>query len=344
MRTPHATLFSVGMVAAILISLVASATTTSWAQNGAQNGAPDATASYPSRTITLIVPYPPGGPPDVVARILATPMAQDLGRPIVIENKPGASSSLASVALARAAPDGHTIMVADISQAVAPHILKSPGFDPIKDFKPIGLTTRSMQTLVVSPSLPGTISDLIKMAKDKPDDLKIAHSGIGGPPYLAAVAFMQAADIKLPLVYYRGIAQGVNDVVGGHVAMLFTGASLTAELHKAGKARVVAVTGPRRLAVLPDVPTMEESGIRMRAMRDGYAFGLVAPAGTPDAIIARINASVHKLARDADVVASLARLEISVDTGTPEAFGKIMRDDYDYWRDMLKALGVTATE
>ena len=300
---------------------------------------------YPSRTITLLVPNPPGGPPDVIARIFAASMAKDLGKPIVIENKPGASSSLASIALARAAPDGHTIMTADISQSVAPHILKSPGFDPIKDFQPISLTTRAMQTLIVSPTLPArSIAELVELARAKPDELKIAHSGVGGPPYLAAVAFMQAANIKLSLLYYRGIAQGVSDVVGGHVAMLFTGASLTAELHKAGKARVVAVTGPKRLAVLPEVPTLDETGITMKAMQNGNWFGLVAPAGTPATIIIRLNTAVRNAGRDPEVVASLARLDISVDTGTPAALGKIIRDDYEYWRDTLKAMGVTATE
>ena len=325
------------LISLALPTVAAAALTPTYAQDDA--------AGFPSRTITMIVPYPPGGPPDVVARIFAAPMAQELGRPIVIENKPGASSSLASIALARAAPDGHTIMVADISQSVAPYILKSPGFDPIRDFKPIGLTTRSMQSLLVSPTVPArTICELIKLAQTMPDELKIAHSGIGGPPYLTAVAFMQAANIKLSLLYYRGIAQGVTDVIGGHVAMLFTGPSLTAELHNAGKARVLAVTGSKRLAVMPDVPTLEESGVEMRAMRNGYAFGFVAPANTPDAIIARLNSAVHKVARNPAIVASLARLEISPATSTPEAFGKIIREDHDYWRDMLKSLGVTATE
>lgn len=300
---------------------------------------------FPSRSITLIVPFPPGGPPDVVVRVFGPQMAIELGKPVVIENKPGGNTAIAAVLVARAAPDGHTILASDISQAIAPHIMKNPGFDPIKDLKPIGLTTRSMQSLLVANNVPAkNIKELVALAKQKPDELKIAHSGFGGPPYLAAVAFMEAAGIKLSPLYYRGIAQGTTDVLGGHVAMLFTGPSLTAELHKAGKARVFAVTGPKRLAVMPDVPTMEESGIHFKAMKNGYAFGFTAPAGTPDAIIAKLNEAVHKAARNPELVAALAKLEINVETSTPEAYGKIIRDDHDYWRDMLKSLGIERTD
>ena len=303
--------------------------------------AQDPAAGFPSRAVTMIVPFPPGGPPDVVARVFGPQLAVELGKPVVIENKPGANTSLAAVLVARAAPDGHTILVSDISQAIAPHIMKNPGFDPIKDLRPIGLSTRSMQSLLVANNVPvKDIKELVALARQKPDEFKIAHSGVGGPPYLAAVAFMEAAGIKLSPLYYRGIAQGTTDVVGGHVAMLFTGPSLTAELHKAGKARVLAVTGPKRLAVMPDVPTMEESGIHFRAMKNGYAFGFTAPAATPDAIIAKLNDAVNRTGRNPDVIAALAKLEINVETSTPEAHGKVIKEDHDYWREMLKSLGV----
>lgn len=300
---------------------------------------------YPSRSITMIVPWPPGGPPDVVARVLGPAMSQLLGKPIVLENKPGANTALAAVAVVKSAPDGHTVLFSDISQSIAPHLMKAPGYDPLKDLKPVGLHTRSMQSLLVANNVPArTVGELVKLAKDKPGELKIAHSGFGGPPYLAVAAFMEAAGINLTPVYYRGIAQGVTDVIGGHVAMLFTGPSLTGELHKAGKARVFAVTGPKRLAIMPDVPTMEESGVAFKAMRNGYAFGFAVPSATPDAIVARLNAAMRQAGQKPEVVAALAKLEIEVSTGSPEEHGKVIRFDHDYWRDMLKSLGVKAAD
>ena len=318
-----------------LAALLAAAT----APAGAQT--PEPATAYPSRNIMLVVPYAAAGPPDIVARILAVPMAAELGKPVVVENRPGASSAIAASQVARAAPDGYTIMAADISQAVAPFIMKSPGFDPIKDFKPIGITARSAQTIPVRSALPvKTIGDLVKLAKEKPGDIKVAHSGIGSPPYLGALAFVQATGIQLSFVHYRGIAQGVTDIVGGHVDMAFTAAGLTANLAKDGKLRVVAVTGNRRLPLLPDVPTLEEGGIRLPAMGDGNWYGLVAPAGTPDAIVARLNAAVRKATSDKEALASLTKIDFVVTSGSPEEFGKVIRTEYEFWRGALSSAGV----
>ena len=300
---------------------------------------------YPSRTITWFVPYPPGGPPDVIARVFAPAMSKTLGQPIVIENRPGASTAIATVAVVRSAPDGYTILSADIAQSVAPHILKSPGFDPLKDLKPIGVTTRAMQTMAVSPAFPAkTAGELVKHAKEKPGSIKVAHSGIGVPPHLTAVAFMEATVTDLSLVLYRGIAQGMSDVVGGHVDMLFTGSALTGNLHKDGKLRILGVTGSKRLASLPDVPTLEEGGVKLKAMQDGNWFGLAAPAGTPDAVIAKINAAVVSAGKDPGIVDHLAKLDISVDTTPPDVMAGMMKAEHDYWRETFKAFGVKPAE
>ncbi len=308
----------------------------------AQAQSPDA---YPSRTITWIVPYPPGGPPDVIARVFAPAMSKTLGQPIVIENRPGASTAIATTAVVRSAPDGYTILSADIAQAVAPHILKSPGFDPLKDLKPVGITTRAMQTLAVSPNFPAkTLADLVKLAKDKPDTIKVAHPGIGVPPHLTAVAFMQATDTRLSLVLYRGIAQGLNDLVGGHVDMLFTGSALTGNLHRSGRIRILGVTGTKRLVSLPEVPTLEEGGVKLKAMQEGNWFGIAVPAGTPDGVIAKLNAAIVAAGKDAGIVDHLAKLDIDVAASPPETMGKMLREEHDYWRETFRTFGVKPAE
>ena len=174
-----------------------------------------AQSSWPNKPVTVLVPFPPGGPPDVIARVLAVPMGEALGKTIVVENRPGASTSLASQAVARAAPDGYTIMATDMSMAVVPHILAKPGFDPLKDFKYLGRTALTVLTVVVTPGLPvKTAKELVELSKAKPGEIKIAHTGIGTPPHLGAVAFIQATGANLLLVPYRGAALAIGDVVG----------------------------------------------------------------------------------------------------------------------------------
>ena len=268
-------------------------------------------------------------------------MSKAMGQSIVIENRPGASTAIGTVAVVRSQPDGYTILSADIAQAVAPHILKAPGFDPLKDLKPIGVTTRAMQTLAVSPNFPATtVGELIKKAKESPGTVKVAHSGVGVPPHLTAVAFIEATAAPLSLVLYRGIAQGLSDVVGGHIDMLFTGSALTGNLAKEGKLRILGVTGTKRIPSLPDVPTLEEGGVKLKAMQDGNWFGIAAPAGTPDAIIARINAAVVAAGKEPALVEHLAKLDISVDTTPPEGMARLLKVEHDYWREAFKALGV----
>lgn len=302
-------------------------------------------APYPSRTITWVVPYPPGGPPDVIARIFAVPMSQTLGQSIVIENRAGASTAIGTLAVVRAQPDGHTVLAAGVTQSIAPHVLKAPGFDPLKDLKPMGIMARAMQVLAVSPRLPvRSLQELVALARRDPDAIKIAHSGVGVPPHLTAVAFMEATGTRLPLVLYRGIAQGVSDVVGGHVAMVITGASITNALHDEGKLRILGVTGQKRLPSLPNVPTLDEGGVRLKAMREGNWFGNAAPAGTPDAAIARFNEAIALAARDQAIVAQLARLDIDVAVSGPDAMARLMREEHDYWRETFKSFGVGPAE
>ncbi len=301
----------------------------------------EAADAYPSRNITMLVPFPPGGPPDVIARVLAQPMGEALGRSIIVENRPGASTSLASQAVARAAPDGYTIMATDMSMAVVPHILAKPGFDPLKDFRHLGRTALTVLTIVVTPGLPVTnVKELVALSKAKAGEIKIAHTGIGTPPHLGALAFIQGTGADLLQVPYRGAALAMNDVVGGHVTMLATAPSTSIQLTKDGKVRMLGVTGAKRLGALPEVPTLREEGYMTTSLDDGVWFGMSAPAGTPDAIVAKLNTAMNTAVRDKNAIATLAKSDIATVGGPPEDLDKLVRSQFLIWRDVMKAAGV----
>lgn len=301
----------------------------------------EAPSAYPSRNILVLVPLPPGGPPDTIARVFAPALSEALGKSVVVENRPGASTSIASQAVARAAPDGYTLMANDLSMAVVPHILAKPGFDPAKDYRFISRTANSSLTLNITPSLPAkTIQELIALARAKPGEIKAAHAGIGTPPHLGTVAFIQATGIDLTQVPYRGAAPAIADVVGGHVSMLVTAPSTAIGLAREGKVRMLGVTGTKRLTALPDVPTFQEAGVDMAAINDGVWFGLAAPAGTPDEIVMKLNAAVRKAAADKSVIDTLAKSDIAATSSTPQEFAALVKGQMETWGRLMKNAGV----
>ena len=303
--------------------------------------AQEAATAYPSRNIMLIVPYPPGGPPDVAARVLGPILGEILGRPIVIENRPGASTSIAAAAVARAAPDGYTILASDIAQTVAPSILVQPNFDPVKDFKHVGQTAISVFTLDIDPQLPiKTIGELIAYARAKPGAIKVGHSGVGTPPHLGTLSVMQATGVDMLLVPYRGIAAAIQDVVAGHIQMVTTAPSTAVALAREGKVRMLAVSGEQRLASMPDVPTFKESGIALKGFDRDNWFGISAPASTPDAIIAKLDAAIRKAVLNRQAIDTLAKVEIKLVSSSPQEFTELIAQQVEAWRVVLKAAGV----
>ena len=299
-------------------------------------------SAYPSRNILVLVPLPPGGPPDTIARVLAQSLSEILGKSVVVENRPGASTSIASQAVARAAPDGYTLLASDLSIAVVPHILAKPGFDPLKDFKHVSRTAQASLTLNIHPGLPiKTAQELVAVAKQKPGEIKAAHAGIGTPPHLGTVAFMQATGTDLLLVPYRGAAPAISDVVAGHVSMLVTAPSTAIGLAQEGKVRMLGMTGHTRLTALPDVPTLKESGIDMAALNSGVWFGITAPAATPDAIVEKLNAAIVKAVKEKQVVETLAKSDITTGASTPAEFQELVRTQHEIWRDLMAKAGGT---
>jgi tripartite-type tricarboxylate transporter receptor subunit TctC len=297
--------------------------------------------SFPSRNITLVVPFAAGGPPDAIARVVAAGLGKSLGKPVIVENKPGASTSIASTYVARSAPDGHTLMAVDISFAVTPYIVANLGVDPLKDFRPVGLSAKSVFTLIASPSLPTpTVADFVKLTKEKGEDVKIGHTGIGTTPHLAAVTFMRATGTAPLLVPYRAVAEATTNVLAGHISAVFSAASTAVGLAKERKAHVLGVTGGKRMSAMPDVPTFAENGIQMKGFEDGSWYGIVAPAGTPDAIVAKLNAALNEAVHDAEAKEKLAAAGIELTSGNPQTFRDFIASQHAYWGETLRAAGV----
>lgn len=303
----------------------------------AQDGVP-----IPSGTIVkIIVPFAPGGPPDVIFRILAPSLGQALGKTVIIENRSGRSTAIAAVQVARAAPDGNTLLACDVSFVVAPHILNEAGFDPLKDFNHVGIAATSQLALVSSARLPATsVTELLAKAKESPNDYMIAHSGSGSGPHLGAISFTQSNRLNLTLVPYRGAGLAVNDLAGGHVALLFSTPSTSLGLAKQGLVRILAVTGHERLPAIPDVPTFEEKGIAMNGIGDGVWFGLSAPAATPPSVVANLNAALNKTLKDKNVIEQLERLGFTPAGGRSDLLTKQIQSQFIFWGDAMREAGV----
>lgn len=303
--------------------------------------AQDAVAQFPTRNITLIVPFGAGGPPDSIARVVAAGLSENLGKPVIVENRPGASTALAANAVARAPADGYTLMAVDISFAVTPHIASNLGVDPFKDFKPVGLSAKSVFTLLAAPALhTPTMADFLKAAKAKGEDIKIGHTGVGTTPHLAAVTFIKATGIAPLLVPYRTVAEATNNVIAGHISAVFSAASTAIGLASENKVSILGVTGSSRLAALPNTPTFQENGIKMTGFENGSWYGIVAPAGTPDAIVAKLNAALLKTVQNKEVKEKLLASGLELTSSTPEEFGAFVHTQYTYWGETLRAAGI----
>ena len=306
---------------------------------GAQ--AQDTATAYPSRAITLVVPQAAGGPPDVVARLVAAPLAELLGKPIIIENRAGASGSLGAGIVAKSAPDGYTLLLVDITFAIAPSLIAKVNYNPVTDFAPLAVIARSWLTMAINPALPaGTVAEFVALAKAKPDDIKFGSSGIGSPPHLGGIAFAQATGTRLAHVPYRGTAAAMTDVVGGHIQVLFVSYTTAAAQAKAGQVRILAVAGANRFPSLPEVPTFKQAGIDMGGVDEGSWFGYAAPAGTPAPIVAKLNAAIDTVLRQPETRARLEGADYKVEGGAPAVLGRLIESQSKYWGDLLKKSGI----
>ncbi|HJQ64051.1 MAG TPA: tripartite tricarboxylate transporter substrate binding protein [Burkholderiales bacterium] len=254
------------------------------------------TGGYPSRAVRIIVPFAPGGNVDLVARAVAQPLAESLGQQVIVDNRPGASGLVGTHLVAKSPADGYTLLAMANTFAVVPSLMSNPGYDPLKDFAAISLTCRVPQVLVVNPALPvRTVKQLVTLAKARPGEISYASAGTGGTGHMAAELFNRHAGLKMLHVPYKGNAQAIVDVISGQVTMMFDQVSTSAPHIRAGKLRALAVTSLERSRLFPELPTIDESGVR--GFEDITFNGLVAPAGTPRDTVARLHAAVAKAVR-----------------------------------------------
>ncbi|HZZ92750.1 MAG TPA: tripartite tricarboxylate transporter substrate binding protein [Usitatibacter sp.] len=295
---------------------------------------------YPSRPVKIVVPFAPGGSTDVVARILADRLGAELKQSFVIENRPGAGGNIGADVVAKSAPDGYTLLMGTTGVlAINKFLYKDMPFDPERDFTPVSYTSLITNMLVVNPQLPvKTVPELIALAKSKPGALTFASSGAGSSTHLSGELFKSMAGVDLVHVPYRGSSQALTDVMGGQVTMLFDNAPSSMPYVQQGKLRAIAVTSSKRMPGLPDVPTIDESGVK------GYESlswsGIVAPAATPKPVIAKLNAAIEKILRQDDVRKQFANLGVDAVGGPPEAFSRHIRAESEKWGQVVKAANI----
>jgi tripartite-type tricarboxylate transporter receptor subunit TctC len=301
--------------------------------------APAQAQDYPNRPITLVVPYAAGGGNDLFARIASEKMSRTLGQQIVIENRPGAGGSTATRAVARAAPDGYTVVIGGTGTlAVNPTLYQNVGYDPRKDFAPVGLIGTSALVVLVNPSLPArSIPELTALAKKEPGKLNYASAGVGSGIHLGTVLFEMMAGVKLTHVPYRGSAPALTDLIGGHVSIYFSSLPPAVGMVGEGKVRALAVTALKRSEIFPNLPTVAEAGLP--GFEAVLHYGIVAPAGTPRPIIDKLSTALREAVNAPDTKERMAKDGTEPLLSTPEEYATDIDREEIKWSAVVKQSG-----
>jgi tripartite-type tricarboxylate transporter receptor subunit TctC len=299
-------------------------------------------AQQPGRHITIIVPYSAGNnTPDIVARLVGQELQERLGQPVIVENKPGASGNIGTQIAARAAPDGHTLLMASAAFAQNVSLFKNVPYHPVKDFSPIIQIAEVFIALVVNPAVPATTArEFVEYVKARPGQLNYSSPGRGTPQHLSMELFKVATGTDITHVPYPTLGPAVQDLVAGHVSAMFLPLPVSGPLASEHKIRLLGVANKERIKTVPDVPTLLEQGVG--GVEVGIWNGLLAPAGTPPEIIARYNALVNEILRSPRVLEKFAALGINVFGGSPERLGETIVQDMSTWRAVVKAAGIAA--
>jgi tripartite-type tricarboxylate transporter receptor subunit TctC len=299
-----------------------------------------AAQGYPAKPVKIIVPYPPGGPTDIVARVVAQKLSEQTGQQFVVDNRGGGGGNIGAEAVARSGADGYTLLVATTAHAINRTLFKNLGYDLKKDFAPISQLTAGPLVIVANPALPAkNVKELIAVAKARPGDLAFASSGNGQSTHLAAELFNTMAGTKMTHVPYKGSAPALTDTMGGQVSLFFD-TMLSAMPHvRSGKLKALAVTSAARSPAAPDIPTVAESGL------PGYEAiawnGLLAPAGTPKEVIARLSAEVRKTLELAEIKERFAAQGFAAAWSSPEQYAAFLDNEVDKWAKVVKVSGAT---
>jgi tripartite-type tricarboxylate transporter receptor subunit TctC len=299
-----------------------------------------AAQAYPIKPIRVIVPYPPGGTSDILARALGPGMQAALGQPWVVENKPGATGNVGADLVAKSPADGYTLLLADIgSLAIGPSVFKELPFDPVKDFAPVVMVAYSPHLLVVHPSVAAKDpKELVALARSKPDSLNFAVSGMGGANHLAGIDFAQRAGIKWTYIPYKGGSQALTDMVGGQAQVMFNGALATYPFVKDGKLKALAVSSAKRFPTMPDIPTVAEAA-GMPGFETGSFQGIVAPANTPPEIVNKLHATISQVLGTPEMKERLDKAGAELRPQSPAQFGEFIRAEKDKWAKVVKESG-----
>ena len=295
--------------------------------------------AYPTRAIKIIVPAPPGGAIDTIARVVGDKLALSMGQPVIVDNRPGASNNLGTDVLAKSPADGYTIGIVGGSHNINKYLFKSLGWDPEKSFEPIVYTHEVPLVFAINPQIPAkTLPEFISWLKANPNDAKVATSGRGSAQEMAAEMFRMASGTQMLLVPYKGSSAAHPDLLAGRTALYIDTISAIQSQVKAGNVRAVAVSTAKRTSALPDVPTADEQGLKgYDANTNG---GFLAPAGTPKAIVAKLNAEINAALKLPDVRTKLEAAGIEIQGGTPQDYAALIKSDLVKWGKVVKAAGI----
>jgi tripartite-type tricarboxylate transporter receptor subunit TctC len=297
-------------------------------------------ANWPDRPVRIVVPFPPGSSTDIISRVAAQKFSSKFGQQFIVENRPGASGNLGADIIAKAAPDGYTIgLITASTHGVTPALGTKLPYDSINDFKPVSMIGGAPYVLVLYPGVPAkNVSELIAEAKAKPGKLTYGSAGLASLAHLAAALFSTQAGVEMTHIPYKSSAQSVIDIMTGRLDMQFATVGPTLESIRDNKLRAIATTGSKRVSSLPDVPTMMEQGIKDYDVSLWYAY--VAPAGTPDAIIAKLNTAMAEILKEPDVVENFDKQGLAPEPGPPSAVTDRIRNEITKWRDLVAKTGI----
>lgn len=295
--------------------------------------------TYPGKPIRIVVPWPPGGGTDIFARTIGQKVAESIGQQVIVDNRPGATGNIGAQAVAKAPPDGYTLLLATITLATSPSLYKSLGYDPLRDLEPITLIAGVPHLLVVHPSLPAkSVKDLIALAKARPGELLFASAGTGGTPHLCTELLMSMAGIKMTHVPYKGGAPAMIDTVGGHTQLYCTSVTNALPMLKQGRIRTVGVTPMKRSLALPEVPTLDEQGLK--GFDVAQWMGILAPAKTPSAIVQRLQQEIARLVNESEYNKFIVQQGGEPAYMAPDEFSALLRSELERWGKLVKAVGV----
>ena len=298
--------------------------------------------NYPNRAMRMIVPFPPGGPNDILGRVVSQKMSESIGQQIVVDNRGGAGGIIGTEAAAKAAPDGYTLLFSGTAAlSINPGLHARLPYDPVKDFTPVSLLATAPSVLIVHPALPvKSVKEFIALARKRPGQLNYASAGIGTPPHLAGELFKSTAAIDITHVPYKGGGPALTDLLAGQVELYFSGISSALPMIKEGKVRAIAVTSQKRTAVLPDMPTIAESGLPGYEVGNWYA--ILGPAGLPRDVVARLNTEIVKALKAPDTHKRVLELGADPVGSTPEQLASYMKSEIAKWAKVIKSAGIKA--